>query len=139
MTRRWAVVAMVLLVGGCASKAPAPRGEAAAVAQDYFDALVRQDWPAAYAKLHPDAKSHWRAEAFAKAAEQFRRGLGIEPETATVGACEERGDEAIAHVQLTGHAADKRKLLKEAVALRRSDAGWGVVPPPQFGQLARVR
>jgi hypothetical protein len=99
---------------------------------------VDQDWPAAYAALHADGRKRLSAEQFAGLARQYRRGVGFEPTAAHVRSCEERGDEAVAHVTLTGQAAGHRRFHKDAVTLRRGAGGWGVVLPPRFGQ-ARTR
>ncbi|MFL5342070.1 MAG: hypothetical protein ACJ8F7_18145 [Gemmataceae bacterium] len=131
MRRGWFLIAV--LAAGCAKPGASAPSEAGAVAQAYFDAIVRQDWPAAYSHLHADAKSRWQSDAFRSAAEHFRRHLGAQPESVHLSSCEEHGDEAVAHLLIVGHANGKPHTLREAVALRRSTSGWGVVPPPRFG------
>src|SRR5262249_6417336 len=92
----WAVV---LLAAGCTAAPTAPAGTGARqAAEGYFQALVRQDWPGAYALLHPNSRHHHSPEQFARLAQQYRRGLGFEPDGVQVRTCDERGEEAIAHV-----------------------------------------
>jgi hypothetical protein len=134
MTRRlvvWAVVCVA--VSGCAAPAPPVDTGSRAAVQTYFDALVRRDWPAAYAALHPDSRRRLSLEQFTRAADNHRRAFGFEPEEARLNSCEEHDAEATAHVLLTGSAGGKTLTAKDAVALKHSDAGWGVVLPRNFG------
>ena len=121
----WAAV----LAAGC-SGASGPAGTGAAnAARAYGEALVRRDWRAAYAALHPDIRARCGPEEFARRADHYRRGLGFEPDEVRVRACEERGAEAVAHVLLVG----KGRTFREALTLRRAGDDWGVVLPPRFG------
>jgi hypothetical protein len=72
-------------------------------------------------------------EQFLRAAENHRRPFGFEPEEARLKSCEEHDAEGTAHVLVTGSAGGKTLTAKDAVALKRSDAGWGVVLPRSFG------
>src|SRR5690242_7631423 len=101
---RWLLAAVVVgAVGGCGrAPAPAPAGTGAReAAQAFYDAVVRQDWPAAHALLDPGSQKRHGQGRLA----QYRRGLGFEPKAAHVRACEERGDDAVAHVTLSGRGA----------------------------------
>ena len=81
---RCAWLLLGLLVVGC-NKPPAPTGtDAGVVAQDYFTALVRQDWPEAYAKLHPEAQARWQPAGFTRAAQNFCRGLSMNRRRSTL-------------------------------------------------------
>jgi hypothetical protein len=134
MTRHLAVlVAVCVAVAGCASRAPPVDTGSRTAVQTYFDALVRRDWPAAYAVLHPDSRKRLSLEQFKRAAENHRHALGFEPEEARLKSCEEHDADATAHVLLTGSAGGKKQTAKDAVALKHSDAGWGVVLPQNFG------
>jgi hypothetical protein len=127
----------VLLWGtvGC-SPAPTTRTDTGArqTVRAFYEALVRQDWPAAHAALDPGSRRRINPEQFARLAQTYRRHLGFEPEGVQVRACEEHEGEAIAHLVLTGHAASQARSFKEAVTLRRDGDTWGVVLPAQFGQ-----
>ncbi len=132
----WGLVALLALAGcGKAPEGPAGTG-AREAANRYFDALVRGDWPGAYALLDPGSKAQVGADRFARLAQDYRRGLGFDPDAVRVTACDERGDEAIAHVTLTGRGAGRHRF-KDAVALRRDGAGWAVVLPANFGRVGR--
>ncbi len=125
-----------LAVAGC-GRAPAPPAGTGAreAAQGYYDTLVRQDWAGAYAALHPDSQKCHGLEQFGRLARQYRGALGLEPRAAHVRACEERGDDAVAHVTLTGRGPARHGQYRDAVALRRGPARWGVVLPPGFGRV----
>src|SRR5581483_2862662 len=128
----------LLPLAGCGSAPTAPAGTgAAAVVQGYYDALVRRDWPAAYAALHADSRKWCSATQFASLAEQHRKGLGLEPEEVRVRSCDENGEQAVAHVTIMGHAAGKQVFYKDALTLRRDADGWEIVLPAHFGDPAR--
>ncbi len=129
-----AVLALASVLAGC-DRAAAPAGSGAReAAHAYYEALLRRDWPKAYAALHPDSRKRLGGEQFAQRAQAYRRDLGFEAEKVHVRACEERGAEAVAHVTLDGRSAGKGRHYRDAVTLRRGDAGWGVVLAPNFGQ-----
>jgi hypothetical protein len=134
MNARHAAWLLALLLTGCGG-GPAPPGTASSlVAQEYYDAVIRKDWPAAYTTLHPDSRAKMSAEQFTRKAEAYRRQLGFEPQQAAVRSCEEHGAEATAHVVLKGDAAGRTRSFKDAIVLRQAGAGWGVMLPPRFGE-----
>jgi hypothetical protein len=138
MNRRMGgIVGCLLLAGvvaGCSSPAPSLADTGSRqVVQTYFEALVRRDWNAAYSCLHPDSRQRWTLERFKSAAEAQRLALGFEPSEVRMNSCEEQGTEATAHVLLTGSTGGKAATFRDAVALKQSDAGWGVVLPHNFG------
>jgi hypothetical protein len=136
MRRLWGLAAL-LAVAGCGSRSDAPAGTGAReAALGYFEALVRQDWPAAYAALTGDSKNRVKPERFAQLAREYHRNLGFEPKAVHVTACDERGDEATAHVTLSGHGRHRGRF-RDAAALRREAGGWAVVLSPNFGRPAR--
>jgi hypothetical protein len=125
-------IALTLL--GC-SRTTAPGGSGAEQAVlRYYEAIIRQDWPAAYAALHPDSRKRWSSEQFTQSAQHYRRNLGFEPDGVRIRACEEHATEAVAHVVLTGRTDSGRKYHKDAVTLRPSGSDWGVVLSSHFGQ-----
>jgi hypothetical protein len=132
-SRVWAVLALAA-VGGC-GRAPEPAAGtgARAAGLGWYEALVRQDWAAAYAALDAGSKKGLGQEEFARLARQYRLRLGFEPRAVRVRSCEEQGDRAIAHVTLTGRGPS-RSQYRDAVALQRGESGWAVVLPPNFGQ-----
>jgi hypothetical protein len=136
MRIRWAV-GLCALAAGCGREAATPAGTGAReAAQGYYEALVRQDWPRAYAALHPQSRGRLGPERFAALAADHRRGVGFEPAAVHVRSCEEQGDEATAYVVLTGVHVTKERH-RDAVRLLRDGDGWGVVLPPTFGRPPR--
>jgi hypothetical protein len=128
-------IAGLLALTGCGPAQPtAPNTGAADAARGYYEAIRGRDWQRAYCLLHPDSRSRWDADGFARAADDYRRRLGFEPAAVHVRSCEEQGDEAKAHVVFSGSAGGKQQHFKDAAALRRSATGWGVVLPSQFGR-----
>jgi hypothetical protein len=124
-----------VVLAGCGTGPQPPAGTSAAEAvRGFYTALLRQDWPRAYAALHAESRSRWSPEQFARLAAQYRRDLGFEPEQVHVRSCEERGAEATAHVVFTGPGASGPRFFKEAVRLRRGPDGWGVVLAQKFGR-----
>jgi hypothetical protein len=133
---------LVLLVGGlligCSHSPEQPPGTGAKeCAQGYYEALIRQDWPRAFACLDPESRKRSSSSQFSRLAQSYRSGLGFEPDAVHVRACEERGTQATAHVVLTGGGGTKGHRYKDAVTLRRDDDGWHVVLPPGFGQAKK--
>lgn len=134
MARSWCLP-LALIVAGCGAPPDAPTDTGARDAtKDFFEALVRKDWQRAHAALHPESRAKCGAAQFEPLAQHYRRQLGFEPQAAKVRACEEQGTEALAHVVLTGAAQGKQRTYKDAVKLRQSATGWGVVLPSRFGQ-----
>jgi hypothetical protein len=132
------LLAFVVMAGCSPTSDTIPGTGAREAAQSYYEALLRHDWAEAYAALHPDTRTRCSEQQFAKRAGQYCQTLGFEPQAVHVRSCEEHNSEAIAHVVFTGNSAGNQKLYKEAVTLRRSEAGWGVVLPMNFG-TAKVR
>jgi hypothetical protein len=130
----WVLLATGLVAGCGPASATLPDTGARAVAQGYVEALRYRDWPRAYAALHPDSRSRYSAEQFARLAAQYRSGLGLEPEEVHVRSCEEQETRAVAHVVFTGRGGSRHRPAKDTLLLRRQEAGWGVVLPRDFGQ-----
>jgi hypothetical protein len=122
-------------LSGCGGReAGSPDTGSREAVRGYYEALVRKDWPAAYAALHPDSQARTTAAPFARKAEHYRRQIGFEPEQVIVRSCEEHGAEAVAHVVLKGKGPAGARSYKDAVVLRQSGSGWGIVLPPRFGE-----
>ena len=103
------------------------------MAREYYNALIHCDWVGAYALLHPDVRARLRPEEYCRRADVYRRGIGFEPDTVHVQACEEQGDEAIAHLVLTAGTVSQQQRHKDATALRRVEGSWRVLVPVKFG------
>lgn len=134
----WGLLLAGLLVG-CERASPPPAATGAReVAQNFFDAMIHQDWPRAYATLHAESQVRFSPEQFSRLAQNYRRGLGLEPDKVHVGACEEHGLEAVAHVSLTGRAVSKHRRFKDAVLLRWTGTDWRVVLSNNFGRTKKA-
>ena len=138
MPRRWAsgLLAGVILIG-CSQppEEPADTGAKDCI-QQYYEALIRKDWPRAYASLDPQSQKRGTPQQFSQLAQSYHSHLGFDPEAVQVWACEERGTEATAHVVLTGRTPSRHRRYKDAITLRRSD-DWRVVLPRNFGQARK--
>jgi hypothetical protein len=126
---------LVLTSVGCGSNPPPPAGTGAAeAAERFFAALVARDWSIAYDGLDDATKAKWALDCFRTLATNFRTDWGFDPESVLVRSCDEHGNDATAHVVLSGRGKTGHKLWKDAVVLRRGPAGWRVIPPSTFGK-----
>ena len=133
--RRWIVglLAGGLLVGCSRAPEQLPGSGAKECVQVYYEAILQEDWPKAYAALDPQSRGRCSQQQFSQLARNYRASLGFEPEEIHVRACEERGKEATAHVVLTGRTATQDRRYKDSVTLHRGDDAWRVILPPNFG------
>jgi hypothetical protein len=125
----------LVVLAGCGKPAddrPPDTGSREA-ARSFFEAVGRGDHAAGYEFLDPESMAGCSADEFGRRVGAYRRQLGFEPTTVRVPACEERGDEATAHVVLAGRGKERHEY-KDAVILRRRDGRWLVVLPASFGQ-----
>jgi hypothetical protein len=135
--RRIWYLALAVLPLACEPR-PAPSTDtgARAAVEEFYAALVAEDWPRAYSALHPDSRTRRDADTFRRQAQTYRQHLGFEPRELRVRSCEEHADEAVAHVVISGEVGTVRHgSYKDAVTLRRGASGWGVVLPSRFGQI----
>src|SRR5262249_28942169 len=105
--------------------------------QVYFESILQQDWPKAYAALDPQSRGRCSQQQFSLLARNYRTSLGFEPEEINVWACEERGAEATAHIVLTGRTGTQERRYKDGVTLRRGNDAWHVILPPKFGRAKK--
>jgi hypothetical protein len=133
--RHWAWGCGLLLLAGCSRAPERPPGTGAKESvQSYYEALLHKNWSKAYSTLHPNSRSRLSADQFARLAQKYLSSLGFEPDAVHVRAWDEQGTEGTAHVVLTGQVAGKVHRYKDAITLQRSDDGWRVVLPPNFGR-----
>jgi hypothetical protein len=126
---------LAVVLAGCSGSPQQPPGTGAKeCVQAYYEALIQQDWPMAYAALDPQVQRRCNSQQFSQLARNYRSSLSFELLAVKVWACEERGTEATAHVTLTGRGAKKEARYKDGVTLHRGDGGWRVVLPPNFGR-----
>lgn len=131
---RCGVGVWILLLAGCSSTPSPPMDTGAReVVRGYCEALLQRDWQRAYAALHPDSRAWCSSERFARLAAKYRHDLGFEPEPVHVRFCQERATRAIAHIVWKGQKASRECAYKDAIVLRQTPQGWGVVLPHSFG------
>jgi hypothetical protein len=102
--------------------------------QVYYEALLRRDWPTAYAALDADSQAWCNLALFSQLAEQYVRNLGMESPEVHLRSCEEHGDQGVAHVTIMGQGHNKQGLYKDGLTLRRGTQGWRIVLSPKFGR-----
>ena len=86
---------------GCGGRsAPPTESSARAAVHDFFEAVIGKDWQKAFAALHPEKRMSF--DSFVGLAKNYRGKLGFEPHMVGVRGCEEKGEEAIAHVVIRG-------------------------------------
>jgi hypothetical protein len=135
---RWVLAAVIVLVAlaGCRKGAQHPPGSGSKdAAKAYYEALIKKDWPKAYANLHAESRSRLGADEFARLAQSYRAGLGFEPEAVQIRAWDEQGAEATVHITFTGAATGRTQRYKDGISLKRGDDGWGVILPQDFGNV----
>jgi hypothetical protein len=136
-TRRFPSIcawAILIPAAGCGSAPAPPAGTGAREkAQGYYEALLRRDWPGAYAALHADSRAQCSQAQFAHLAEHYLDELGPEPRL-QVRSCDEHGNQAIVHVAFAGQASGKQRVYKDGVILLRSEGEWKIVLSAKFGR-----
>ncbi|MBM4067846.1 MAG: hypothetical protein FJ271_02710 [Planctomycetes bacterium] len=136
LTHRWTLCAFLLLVmSGCGREVP-ERADTGSreVARKFFEAIINKDWRRAHAEVlqGQDAKE------FAALAEAYHGKLGFEPAQVHIRACEEQGDDAIAHVTVSGRHEKQIQRYRDGIVLRRVSGHWRVVLPATFGADKRA-
>jgi hypothetical protein len=126
------------LAAGCRGSHPGPelsQTGAEEVARDYAAAIVRRDWQAAYDGLSGATQAAFSRDKLARAAENFYRNIGFEPSEVDVQSCQERNNEAVAHLVYRCQSGSSTRYCKDTIALRRDGSGWAVILPSNFGTL----
>ena len=124
---------VLLLTIGCRVDEPpqSPDTGSRLVVRAFYTGIIQRDWVSAYDTLHADSRKTCSVEAFTKNAQTYRQKLGFEPNAVHVRSCDEHGDEATAHIVLTGPGS-KRHQYKDAIVLRRLEGKWWIVLPAAF-------
>lgn len=130
---------LVATAAGCAREEPPTGTGAREAAAGFFEAVVRRDWPTAYAGLHPESRRGLDTAAFIRKAKTYRAALGFEPAKVVVRSCVEQGEQATAHLLLTDALDSRRHSFRESIALKRAPDGWGVVLHRGFGRSVKVQ
>ena len=128
----------LLALAGCGRGAALPAKPASqAVVEEFYGALLRQDWQQAYGVLDPDCQKRWTPQRFAQLARSHISNLGFVPENVHVQSCQENGTSAIAHISFTGHAPSKGWRHRDGITLRQIAGNWRVMLPSNFGYSKR--
>ena len=124
---------VLLLTVGCRTDEPpqSPDTGSRLVVRAFYGNIIQRDWANAYDTLHADSRKACSVEAFTKNAQVYRQQLWFEPNAVHVRSCDEHGEEATAHVVLTG-PGNKRHQYKDAIVLRRLEGKWWIVLPAAF-------
>jgi hypothetical protein len=101
---------------------------------NFFNGLIEKKWSQSYDQLSPEGKKKNSLEQFTRKATSWRKNLGFEPQSVFIQSCEERPNEAIAHVSIIAASGSQRTRFKEAISLTRQDQNWYIVLPNNFGQ-----
>lgn len=132
-----AVALAVLATAGCGRNAAPTVAESRTTARAFYEAVVREDWPAAFAMVDAEAQARLGADGFAELGRRHCAGFGFSPVAVEVRSCDETGDQATAQVIVTGKSEAKRRRHRDVVALHKGPAGWRVVLKEGFGQGRR--
>ncbi len=108
---------------------------AGAVAKTFFEALVREDWSAAYDTLDANSRARLSKEQFAGRAQAAMVQLGFKPTEVGV-AVSETGDHASALAVYRCESDTNTQQYKDGAALKRGAHGWAVVLRSNFGKQA---
>jgi hypothetical protein len=125
---------LLLAIAGCGGGPATPPGTGAReAAAAFFEAIARQDWNAAFDKIHGDSRKGLTLIEFSTRAGNYRKALGFELEKVHVRLCEEQGDKANAHLVLSDANDSRTNSFREAMLLRKEHDEWRIVVPPSFG------
>jgi hypothetical protein len=108
---------------------------AEAVAKSFFEALVREDWSAAYETLDTGSRARVSKQEFVSRAQAAMKQIGFRPTDVGV-MVSENGDQASAVAVYRGVSGTSSKQYKDGTALKRNGHGWAVVLRSNFGNKA---
>jgi len=134
MQRLCALSLLCVALAGCGSGAKTASDTGARQCVIGFgEALLRHDWTAAHDLLHPESKKRLALQSFTAAARAYLRDMGFTADTLGLRACEEREGEATGHVIFSGRAEGKSRRYRDALVMKKTDEGWGIVLPASWG------
>jgi hypothetical protein len=126
---------VVFLAAGCSTSAPPPTGTGSReVVTKYYEALAKQDWPAAYGELHAETRKRLDQPTFERRAVAYSKRLGFVLDKATIRSSDENGDQAIAQLYLKDAKGSSKHRFREGVLLKREASAWKIVLPERFGE-----
>jgi len=140
--QRWtkrAVLFVIVLHVGCSKHEESLRVDtgADAVAQEFFDGLLHQDWRKAYATLDSTSKAWCSEQRFAELAASYLKEFGFNPESVNV-SVSESGDQASAIAVFRAPSISLNSHFKDGAELKRNRGNWFVVLRTNFGKKASI-
>ncbi|OWK43197.1 hypothetical protein [Fimbriiglobus ruber] len=133
--RIW-LLALFAAAAGCEKSPPPPPEKIATgaekVAHVFFEALMHEDWTAAYDTLDPDSRAWCGKDQFTTKAKAYLGQIGFTPTEVGV-AASETADSASAVAVFRGVSGTSPKQHKDGTALHRTPTGWAVVLRKNFG------
>jgi hypothetical protein len=140
-SRRFGLLLTIAALCGCEKQQPplpVPVDTGAeAVARSFFDAMVREDWNAAYDTIDAESRARVTKEQFASRAQANMKRVGFKPTEVGV-AVSETGDRASAVAVYRSVSEISSKRYKDGTALKRSGQGWAVALRSNFGNQAAM-
>ena len=133
---RWfLMIALCGTLSACRNAGPAPPAGTGAreAVTEFFEALARQDWDAAFGQLHADTKKQFDRAAFERAARDYCQRFGFPFGKVTIRSCDEQGEKAIAQVVLSDAKGSVKHRYREGAVLQKGANGWGIVLSSNFG------
>ena len=128
-------ILLLAAIGLCGCGPPRPtdlahktRTGAEEIARAYFTSILNSDWPAAYETLDRASRSWCSLEQFAARGQRHLKRMGFAPTEVNL-AVTETGDNASANAVFRAGS----KQFRDGAALRRTESGWRVALPRNFG------
>ncbi len=131
---RFAPALLVLALCSCSEpKATTADTGAKEAASQFFGAACGPNPRGAYEMLDAVSQKKVTAERFVQLAKRYVKNLGFDVEKVHIHAFDEHGDEATAHLTLSGRG----KRFNDGLTLQRKDGKWQVLLPGNFGHMTK--
>jgi hypothetical protein len=111
---------------------PADTGSAQ-VARLFFEAVLREDWAAAYDTLDAKSKAWCGKDPFAALGRGYLKQIDFTPTGVNVSTAE-TGDRATAIASFHGSSGTSPRSYKDGTSLKKTGSAWAVVLNKSFGK-----
>jgi hypothetical protein len=136
------LLALELSLIGCQSDSPTkpsrPDTGAESVARTFFEALMHEDWAAAYNTLDSESKNAFGEQSFVKLGKVYLSQIGFSPGEVHISVTE-TGDQASAIAVFRVTSESSTKQFKDGTELRKTAIGWVIVLRQNFGKEAHFQ